>query len=214
MKIAYVKRPRGLTAQRRKMIEVVNSVIEEYTKQGYELTLRQAYYQLVARGFIENSAKSYDRLTDLVKEARLQGLIDWEAIVDRTRNLRYTSHWENPESIIYSAAFSYHVDKWLNQKNFVEVWIEKDALIDVIARPCKELDVSYFSTRGCCSQSEMWRAANRFKNESHREGCYILHLADHDPSGIDMTRDIADRMKLFGAKVNVRRFAEPKKPPT
>ena len=35
----------------------------------------------------------------------------------------------------------------------------------------------------------------------------ILHFGDHDPSGIDMTRDIADRLHLFGSEVDVRRVA-------
>lgn len=43
--------------------------------------------------------------------------------------------------------------------------------------------------------------------KDHRERRVILHLGDHDPSGIDMTRDISDRLELFGADVEVKRIA-------
>ena len=40
------------------LIGFVNAIIDEYQAQGYELTLRQVYYQLVARGFIPNNERS------------------------------------------------------------------------------------------------------------------------------------------------------------
>lgn len=55
------------------LIELVNSVIAEYMAMGYELTLRQAYYQLVARGYIPNSERSYKNIGNLINEGRLAG---------------------------------------------------------------------------------------------------------------------------------------------
>lgn len=77
------------------LISLVNSVIEEYDAQGYELTLRQVYYQLVARGYIPNNERSYKNLGSIINDGRLAGLIDWYAIVDRTRNIRQNTHWDN-----------------------------------------------------------------------------------------------------------------------
>ena len=99
------------------------------------------------------------------------------------------------------------LDRWEDQPNYVEVWIEKDALVGVISSICNELDVPYFSCRGYTSQSEMWRAARRFQRQSKKETRTIIHLGDHDPSGIDMTRDIQDRLDLFEADVYVKRVA-------
>jgi len=78
-------------------------------------------------------------------------------------------------------------------------WIEKDALIGVISKVCKEYDVPYFSCRGYTSQSSMWQAGEGRLRKNHENGqtTLIIHLADHDPSGIDMTRDIDDRLTLF-----------------
>lgn len=189
------------------LIEKVNSIIAEYDAQGYELTLRQVYYQLVARGYIPNNERSYKNVGNLINDGRLAGLIDWFAIVDRTRNLRGNSHWESPESVINSARYSYMLDRWKSQPNYVEVWVEKDALVGIVGQICRKLDVPHFSCRGYTSQSEMWVAAQRFIQQDHKESRTIIHLGDHDPSGIDMTRDIQDRLEMFGADVYVQRVA-------
>lgn len=189
------------------LIELVNQVIAEYSAQGYELTLRQAYYQLVARGYIPNNERSYKNIGNLINDGRLAGLIDWYAITDRTRNLRGNNHWGTPADVINSARYSYLLDKWEGQPNYVEVWVEKDALVDVVGQACRPLDIPFFSCRGYTSQSEMWSAAQRFIGQANREQRIIIHLGDHDPSGIDMTRDIQDRLDLFGSNVYVKRVA-------
>lgn len=107
-----------------KKIMIVNDIIDDYTKQGYTLTLRQIYYQLVSNNVIENSEKSYNNLGNLINNGKLTGLIDWEAIEDRTRYLRKNSHWNNPDEIIKTAARSYKKDLWETQSFYLEVWIE------------------------------------------------------------------------------------------
>ena len=189
------------------LINLVNQVVEEYQAQGYELTLRQAYYQLVARGYIPNNERSYKNIGNLINDGRLAGLIDWYSITDRTRNLRSNSHWDNPADVIASARYSYLLNKWDGQPNYVEVWVEKDALVDIVGQACRPLDTPYFSCRGYTSQSEMWSAAQRFISQDYRDNRVIIHLGDHDPSGIDMTRDIQERLQMFGADVYVKRVA-------
>lgn len=206
MKIAYIEKK--FRSASLAMIDHVNSVIEEYQSKGYDLTLRQVYYQLVAADMIPNSEKSYKNLGALINDARLAGLVDWFAIIDRTRNLRGLISDDSPEEAIQKVANSYHLDKWENQKYHVEVWVEKDALAGIIGQICNRLDVDYFSCRGYTSQSEMWRAARRLVHYQERgKQNVILHLGDHDPSGIDMSRDIIERMQLFGADPIFKRLA-------
>lgn len=189
------------------MIERVNSLVYQYRRQGFELTLRQVYYQMVARGFIPNNDRSYNNLGFVINNGRLAGLIDWTAIVDRTRYVRCAEHWSDPAEILDDARGWYALDKWTGQPNYVEVWVEKDALIDIVGHACDPLDTPYFSCRGYTSQSEMWSAAQRFIKQDRRDGRYIIYLGDHDPSGLDMTRDIQDRLSMFGADVQVKRVA-------
>jgi len=190
------------------LVEVCNRVIDDYQAQGFTLTLRQLYYQLVSRDIIPNRQTQYKRLGSIVNDARLAGLIDWESIEDRTRNLRDLPHWTNPEEILDSVAQQYREDLWADQKWRPEVWIEKDALVGVIEGVCNELDVPFFSCRGYTSQSEMWGAAMRLRRWAHAgKTPVIFHLGDHDPSGKDMTRDIIDRMDLFMGGLRLERLA-------
>lgn len=204
MKISYITKKLGsVTLQR---IDLANTIIEEYQAKGFKLTVRQIYYQFVARGLIANELRSYKLVANALEKGRMTGLIDWFAIEDRTRLLRGNTHWDSPSEILDSAAVSYKLDSRADQDYLIEVWIEKDALIGVIEPVCRELDVNFFSCRGYVSLSKMWRAAGRFSIESRN--CVLLYLGDHDPSGLDMTRDIGNRLDIFGCEnVEVRRIA-------
>jgi hypothetical protein len=191
-----------------KLVKTCNAIIAEYQAQGFTLTLRQLYYQLVSRDIIANRQREYKRLGSIVNDARLAGLIDWHAIEDRTRNLQKLSHWDSPEELVRACADQYHVDMWEGQEWRPEVWIEKDALVGVIEGVCDEFDVPYFSCRGYTSQSEMWAAGQRLKMYGrHEQTPIIFHFGDHDPSGKDMTRDITDRLELFMGGLEVKRLA-------
>ncbi len=191
-------------------IEQAESIVAEYQAQGFSLTLRQLYYQFVARGLIPNTERDYKRIGNIVSDARRAGLIDWNSIEDRTRFIRSLSNWDKPQDILEGARDGYHRDLWATQDKRIEVWIEKDALVGVIEAVCQENDVSFFSCRGYVSDSEMWRAAMRMRRYfNNDQKVIVLHLGDHDPSGIDMTRDIEDRLNLFShfALIEVRRIA-------
>ena len=191
------------------MIEQANTIIEEYLAQGFALTLRQLFYQFVARALLENVFKQYKRLGTIVRNARDGGLIDWDALEDRTREVNTHSFWNNPAGIISAAAHSYREDLWAGQRYRPEVWIEKDALLGVIEGVCTEFRVPYFAHRGNNSQTLQYQAGKRFA-EYLDQGLIplVLHLADHDPNGIDMTRDNIERLALYArAEIEVRRIA-------
>lgn len=205
----------GMKPETLARIGQANRIIDEYRAAGYDLTLRQLYYQFVSRDLIPNKVQEYKRLGDVVSKGRRVGLIDWDAIVDRTRNVKINSHWTTAGDIIGSALRSFQLDKRIDQPNYIEVWVEKDALVGIFEGPCFELDVPLFACRGYTSDSEAWAAAQRIRracqprshNGYRRRRPYILHFGDHDPSGIDMTRDIRDRLSLFGCDLAVDRLA-------
>lgn len=191
------------------IIETANEIIAEYDSQGFTLTLRQLYYQFVARDVIPNSIQSYKRLGSIINDARLAGVVSWTAIEDRTRNLQSLSTWDTPGEIMQSAVDSYLRDKWADQDYRPEVWIEKEALVGVIAGICNRLEVPFFACRGYNSQSEQWRAGMRFSHyRKNGQEPIVFHLGAHDPSGIDMTRDNRTRLGLFaGGNVELKRLA-------
>jgi hypothetical protein len=205
MKIPYVEkdfRPSSL-----RVITTANRIIEEYMAQGYVLTLRQLYYQFVARDLMANKQSEYKRLGKLMGDARLAGLVDWDALEDRTRSLSEAETWTGPDHLIQSARGWYREDLWRDQDYRVEVWVEKEALAGVFARVCNELRVPLFSCRGYASLSSMHEAAMRLRGFQDGKAVVILHFGDHDPSGLDMTRDIEDRLTTFWADVEVQRLA-------
>lgn len=205
--INYV--PKKFSQGHENIIRAANEILNQYAQHGFVLTLRQLYYQFVARDYLPNNLKSYKRLSGIIGEARLAGRIDWEAIEDRIRNLADLQHFADGKDALSKLVEWYHVDMWANQKYRPEVWIEKDALSGVIGRVCQENDVPYFSCRGYTSLSEMWRASMRLKGYADKgKTPFILHFGDHDPSGMDMSRDILDRLgDVFGARFEFSRIA-------
>lgn len=190
------------------IIGLANEIITEYMDAGYKLTLRQLYYQFVARGYLDNNLREYSRLGTVVNNGRLRGYIDWNAIEDRTRNLQSLSHWSSPQSIINSARYGYHIDMWEGQEYRPEVWVEKEALAGVFGKVCDKWDIPLFSCRGYSSQSEMWAASQRMlQHEERGQTPIIFHFGDHDPSGMDMSRDIRDRLEMFGCSLDFNRLA-------
>jgi hypothetical protein len=119
---------RNFNASTMPIIEKANEICTSYAAQGYQLTLRQLYYQFVARGILANKQTEYSRLGSIVNDARLAGHLDWNHIEDRTRNLTSWSAFSSPQEAIRAAAERYYINLWEGQENYVEVWVEKEAL--------------------------------------------------------------------------------------
>ena len=195
-------------ADRQRIVNRCIAVCTRYMSDGYTLTLRQLYYQLVATAVIPNSGKSYKALGQTVSRARLAGLIDWSSIEDRSRLLRSPLQFSSVEHLMEVALRSFRLDRWKNQPYYLEVWCEKDALSGVLEPICHDEHVHFMATKGYTSQSAMYDAAKRFiKAEKHGQNSVLLYFGDLDPSGEDMVRDIRDRLEDFGADVEVRKLA-------
>lgn len=203
--------PVSFKAATRKLIRQANGIIDEYRARGFVLTLRQLYYIFASRNIIENTIQSYKRLGSIINDARLAGRIDWEMIEDRTREIEILPRWNNATEGILALAEQYRTDIWRYQPYYIEVWFEKAALTGVIEPACTELRVPYFACRGNVSQSEQWRAGHRFRRQLRLgQKVLVIHLGDHDPNGVDMTRDNRERLAMFAQETidfELRRIA-------
>lgn len=180
------------------MIKTINEILADYARQGYDLSLRQLYYQLVSRNIVANTEKSYKNVGSLVSDARLAGWIDWDMIKDRGREMISNPHWENPANFIEVVAPQYRFDLWADQPSYVEVMVEKQALEGVLQPVCSSLDIPFTANKGYSSSSAMYEASKRFIERAKQDKTlHIIYLGDHDPSGIDMSRDVLDRLDLF-----------------
>lgn len=265
MKMAF--KPKVFSADAKALVDLACEIISDYEDQGYKLTLRQLYYQLVSRNAVENTERSYKRVGDIIAEARMAGLCDWDMIEDRGRECVTPAHWSNPSEIVDACASQYRRDKWDTQPNYCEVMVEKQALEGILEPVCNRLDIPFTANKGYSSVTMMYHAGQKLRKKflarisdqivadshalekpkfpgrflSHERGhefakwmadngiidehlparltekaiedgwprIVVFYLGDHDPSGIDMTRDVADRLCTFSdfTPIEVRRLA-------
>jgi len=116
------------------LLQATINVIKQY---NIRLTVRQIYYRLVSAGIIKNSRSAYNSLDRVLTKARLNGIIPFDVIVDHTREFLAgdVEEYETPESFmkwrleaLKNSDVAYEMPYWLNQPEYVEVWVEKDAL--------------------------------------------------------------------------------------
>lgn len=211
------------------LIDQFNSIIDEYIDAGYRLTIRQLYYQMVARDLFGadrrftwtgtkwlkdvngtiNADPNYKYLIKIVNHGRMSGLIDWDVIEDRTRSFEGRSRWNDGGEILRTVAETFHMDLWAGQQYRVYCAVEKEALEGICRRACYEYDVPIMAARGYPSVTVLREFALRDMEQARQENqtVIILHLGDHDPSGIDMSRDLESRLQLFGGALDFRRIA-------
>lgn len=179
-------------------IAVCNDIIDQYQAQGFRLTLRQLYYQLVSRNLLSNTERDYKNLGKLVSQGRLAGEIDWEAIEDRLRSPQKTAEWKSPADILDAAISGYALPRWDSQQNYVELWCEKDALAGVLAPLTNLYHITLMVNRGYSSQSAMKESAERLASAYYDgKDVTLFYIGDLDPSGEDMVRDVEDRLNLL-----------------
>lgn len=153
-----------LSKENRARLILINEIIEDYQSQGYVLTLRQLYYQLVSRAVVPNKSTEYSKLSTLLKEGRMGGIVDWDAIEDRLR--KPSRPWfvaDIPEAI-EAIINQYRLDRMKGQQNYVEVWVEKDALSGVLKRITNKYHINILVNRGYSSASAMFDSYNRFSD--------------------------------------------------
>lgn len=196
-----------------RIMRKADQIATDYQRRGFNLSLRQLYYQFIAIDFFPNTEQSYNKLGRVVTDARMHGIMDWNHIEDRGR-AAFGVGWQGflpdeKSEIIRDSQYQYSIDLWEGQERRVEVWVEKQALEEVAQRAANSVRTGYFACKGYVSQSEMWGAGMRMRRSiRHGQEPLILHLGDHDPSGLDMTRDIQERLSTFaGFEVEVQRIA-------
>ncbi len=211
----------------KEIIPIVNNVLSQY---DFKLTVRQIYYRLISDPYslFDNNRNNYTGFDRILTRAREEGLIDWTRIEDRTRqSLGGEGHIEEetPEEFMQSYLWTFkncynYYDKkmWTSQQNFIEVWVEKDALSSLVAQVCDKYRVLTFPSRGYSSFTKVKEGIGRLhKNTeiiSEKPGepitnkpTYVLHLTDLDPSGLGMTQDLKKRLLKYQADfIKVRRI--------
>lgn len=198
----------GLSKTNIAKLETIKKIIEEYKKQGYKMTLRQLYYQLVSRDIIPNRVQEYQKLSTLLVKARMGGAVDWNSIEDRLRRPKVPYKVNDVPHAIKDTIRQYRLERQEGQDNYIEVWCEKDALSNVLYRVTAHYQIRLMVNRGYSSCTAMHDAFKRFQRAENRgQNVIILYLGDHDASGLDMIRDVTDRQDEFGVDPEIVHIA-------
>lgn len=206
-------------------IQGIISELSEYLP----LTLRQIYYQLVGGGIIENNKSEYTQLSRLLKYARLDGKIEWSVIEDRVRAFRDLRGWADRGEFIESETNNfldgYRRDLLSNQKKYIEIWIEKDALSSLFVRTASPYCVPVMVCRGFTSISVLNDYRERIREvQDTGRSITMLYFGDFDPSGMEMLsamkKNLNDEMGIEGmeykrialSKGDITRYKLPHQP--
>ena len=176
---------------------------------GHMLTLRQLYYRLVKDNIIKNEISSYRKLSKLLTDGRMAGYVDWDVFEDRLRKPQLPYYETGVLEALEGTAETYRINRMEGQPNYIEVWVEKDALSGILYKITREYHINLMVNRGFSSRTAMHDAYLRFADLIEEgQKCAILYLGDHDPSGMCMHEDIESRLKTFGLDdIEVRRIA-------
>jgi hypothetical protein len=179
-------------------ITYINELIAKFRAAGMEITQRSIFYALVSKKEIANSQAEAQALSGLITNARLAGHIDPYAIDDPTRSFYTVDAWGSPVDVLSEAARDYQRRMWDGQSLYPELYVEKDAVVGYALPKARELHLPVYSGRGYSSWPGLFDAAQRYAR-ALQDGRLVVafHLGDHDPSGIDMTRNIAASLWLL-----------------
>jgi len=176
---------------RLKQAKNITDVIEDLWEY-LPLTLRQIYYRLVAAARFENTKSKYNDLSKVIKQMRLDEMISWDALEDRTRRVSSKRGFTDAEEYLkykveglnYSGFSRCMVQ---GQEKYIEIWVEKDALSRVFEEVAWDHCIRCVTCKGYMSISFLNKYRER-ANKAIEKGQepVILYFGDFDASGVQM----------------------------
>lgn len=199
---------------RKEIIDASLDIIDTYS--GVPITVRQLHYRLVSQG-MPNNIQQYKRVVAAMTKARWAGTVDMEAFVDRDREVVGETKAEETDlgyeiergkQQVEAWMKAYRLNKWENQPNYIEVWIEKKALQGVCEGPCLAWDVALCPCKGYPSLTYLNEGHDRFDEARGRDQrITILYFGDYDPSGVDIPRSLWANIERMGSDIDVKVIA-------
>jgi len=186
-------------------IKLYNAVTKETASGAGRMTLRHLFYRLVSKGVLEKTEKQYNKLIKDVGNMRKTGIISYDFFADGTRWQRKPRTYSGVKQALERTARFYRKDYWENLPVYVEFWVEKDAISDIVFEVTEEFDVPLMVARGFASLSFLHSSAEYITETGKK--AFIYHLGDYDPSGLMAAKTIENSLRGFGADIEFRRLA-------
>jgi hypothetical protein len=190
-----IKRDRRTKAE----VQAIREAIKSILKADHPQTVRQVFYQLVARGVIEKTENEYQcTVIRLLSELRLDGRIPWDWIIDESRRSRVTQTFDNIGDALRDAAEYYRRSALRDCSDYIEIWSEKEALAGIIYDEASEYDVPVIVSKGMPSLTQVHGSFCSVKRAARAgKRSYIYQFGDHDPTGCLIPKTIEARLREF-----------------
>jgi hypothetical protein len=188
-----------------KSIDLIDAMLD-IAYEAQPITVRGIGYKLFTRGLIASMGRSdMQRVYRLCKQAREEGLIPWEWIVDEAREFEKRPTWRDPEQYARATIRDYRLEFWDQQPVRCEVWSEKGTLRGVLAPVLDQYGVGFRVMHGFSSAT----VVNDIAGDDDGRALVALYVGDWDPSGLYMSEeDLPGRLTRYGGDhVEVERVA-------
>lgn len=198
----YIARPINRHRRTRQEVEEIRAALYRLLSQEKPMTVRQVFYRLVSQGVIEKTENEYNStVCRLLSEMRKAGTIPYDWIADNTRWMRKTDSYRSLSQMLTSQKKLYRRALWDNQPDYVEVWLEKDALAGVLMDVTDPWDVPLMVSRGFSSLSFLYEAASEIK--AREQPAYLYYLGDFDPSGLLIPKKIEENLRAMAPECEI-----------
>ncbi|MCO5381236.1 MAG: hypothetical protein NHB15_03225 [Methanosarcina barkeri] len=180
----------------RRLLSAIQEIIKEYADNNLVLTCRQVHYQLVSKNITTNTEEDYKALIKLIANARMSGVIDWKAIVDRNRESYIPYYEDSIPSAIEKTLSMYKLNRMSTQDVYIEVMIEKMAIYEIVASVTRFYTIPLTGDKGNCSKTILYDISKRLlAAQATGKHCIVLYVGDHDPSGLMMIDSICETLR-------------------
>jgi hypothetical protein len=176
-------------------------VLLDITAEMQPMTVRQVFYQASVRGVVDKTEAGYGRVQRALVDLRHSGRLPFDWIADNARWQRKPRSWRDPAHALRETARFYRKALWADAADYVEVWLEKDALSAVVFEVTAEFDVPLMVARGYASLSFLHEAAQAISEEDRP--AHIYHLGDFDPSGVNAAEKIEESLRAFAPDADI-----------
>ena len=176
------------------------------------LTLRQIFYLLVTGYEYEKTERAYKRLCEAMNKARRASLIDMDDIRDDGLRKDEPHGWDGERQFVRSVkqwAAEFRLNRQQDQPVHLMVWCEAGGMLPQLASYCRDFGVPVLSSGGFDSVTTKHNFARDASGDFNK--VEILHIGDHDPSGVHMCssldEDLSAFVEYYGGEIEVTRLA-------
>lgn len=197
-------KPRADTAS---LITSIRSVLKEY-ESYLPLTVRQIFYRLVVNVGYEKSELGYKRLCEVSNKARRARMIPFSAIRDDGFHRTDFVGWEDMDDArgyLVREAGSYRIDRQRHQDERLVIWCEAQGMVPQLETVTAPYSIPVYSSGGFDSVTAKHSAAVKFRRMGGEcGGITVLHIGDHDPSGVHVFQSLDEDINAFLEAMDAR----------